>query len=237
MAAGTGAHRNACAQRHEAISELRPRLDLREDLELLGTDVRSGIDPDALAELGQHHANLSGQQAADRGRGPGRGRVCHPAWAGPSSERVCCRWWPLLPSRLRLRPGWPAESGMCWRPWISAGTTSSCWVELLDRLEREPFQSALLRQLRQALETEGRPASEQIQRLARRIHLLDTRKNMFFAPLAAVLLWKTQLAMADRRLARRRGSGDRPLAAAVGEFEALCALAAYCGRESGRPVS
>ena len=37
-------------QRHEAVAELRPRLDLREDLELLGVEVRGGIDPAALAE-------------------------------------------------------------------------------------------------------------------------------------------------------------------------------------------
>ena len=39
----------AIAERHEAIDELRPRLDLREDLELLGSEVRAGIDPAALA--------------------------------------------------------------------------------------------------------------------------------------------------------------------------------------------
>ena len=36
-------------ERHEAVAELRPRLDLREDLELLGVEVRGGIDPAALA--------------------------------------------------------------------------------------------------------------------------------------------------------------------------------------------
>ena len=40
------------SQRHEAVNELRPKLDLREDLELLGSDVRSGIDPEALAAWG-----------------------------------------------------------------------------------------------------------------------------------------------------------------------------------------
>ena len=39
-------------ERHEAIIELRPRLDLREDLELLGSDVRSGIDPDGPGRMG-----------------------------------------------------------------------------------------------------------------------------------------------------------------------------------------
>ncbi len=39
----------AIDERHTAIDELRPRLDLREDLELLGAEVRAGIDPAALA--------------------------------------------------------------------------------------------------------------------------------------------------------------------------------------------
>ena len=39
-------------ERNEAIAELRPRLDLREDLELLGVEVRAGIDPGALAAWG-----------------------------------------------------------------------------------------------------------------------------------------------------------------------------------------
>ena len=37
------------ADRHRAVDELRPRLDLREDLELLGAEVRAGLDPEALA--------------------------------------------------------------------------------------------------------------------------------------------------------------------------------------------
>ncbi len=39
-------------ERHAAITELRPGLDLREDLELLGVEIRAGIDPAALAAWG-----------------------------------------------------------------------------------------------------------------------------------------------------------------------------------------
>ena len=38
--------------RQEAVDELRPRLDLREDLELLGADVGEGVDPESLASTG-----------------------------------------------------------------------------------------------------------------------------------------------------------------------------------------
>ncbi len=40
--------------RHAAVKELRPRLDLREDLALLGDDVRSGVAPESLAEWGRN---------------------------------------------------------------------------------------------------------------------------------------------------------------------------------------
>src|SRR5262249_22045421 len=40
-------------RRNAAVDELRPDLDLREDLELLGVEVREGIDPDALAAWGR----------------------------------------------------------------------------------------------------------------------------------------------------------------------------------------
>ena len=39
-------------ERQAAVSELRGRLDLREEIELLGSDLRAGIDPEALAAWG-----------------------------------------------------------------------------------------------------------------------------------------------------------------------------------------
>src|SRR4029078_13468294 len=47
--------------RQVAIAELRPRIDLREDLAILGADVRAGIDPDALAAWGAPPRVLSGR--------------------------------------------------------------------------------------------------------------------------------------------------------------------------------
>ena len=49
------------ATANEAVAELRPRLDLREDLELLGVEVRGGIDPAALASWGQLQREFPGK--------------------------------------------------------------------------------------------------------------------------------------------------------------------------------
>jgi len=98
---------------------------------------------------------------------------------------------------------------------------------LLDRLEGEPLESPLLRSLREALEIDGRPASERIRKLGRLLQLLDSRDNQFFLPFALVLLWKTQLAM--RIDAWRASNGPRIAGwlAATGDFEALSSLAAF----------
>ena len=46
--------------RHAAIDELRSRLDLREDLAVLGPEVREGLHPEALAAWGEAPPHLMG---------------------------------------------------------------------------------------------------------------------------------------------------------------------------------
>ena len=221
-------------QRHDAIDELRPRLDLREDLELLGSDVRSGIDPVALAEWGNTARTYPGiglRVAAAVLAAVGFSTLVGWAFFGTG----------LLPlvAAVAVEAAFAAWQARRVQHVLSAvdqrGHDLVLLGELLDRLEREPFQSSLLRQLRAALDTEGRPASAQIRRLARRIHLLDTQKNMFFAPFAAVLLWRTQLAMEIDAWRGAEGPAITHWLRAVGEFEALCALAAYAAENPADP--
>jgi hypothetical protein len=40
--------------RQHSVAELSPRLDLREDLALLGDEVQAGVHPDALIRWGNH---------------------------------------------------------------------------------------------------------------------------------------------------------------------------------------
>jgi hypothetical protein len=107
--------------------------------------------------------------------------------------------------------------------------------ELLRRLEREPFESPILQRLRAAMEAEGTLASTRIRRLARLLHLLDSRRNQFFAPIAALWHWTTLLAI---RIDAWRGEAGPEVAQwirAVGEFEALCALGAYAAENPADP--
>jgi DNA mismatch repair ATPase MutS len=100
-------------------------------------------------------------------------------------------------------------------------------ARMLSRVEEERFHAPRLAALRRALDTEGHPPSVQIGRLNRLVVLLDSRRNQLFAPVAALLLWGTQLALAIEEWRSTTGPAVARWLTAVGEFEAFCALAGY----------
>ena len=76
--------------RHEAVRELASELDLREQLAVLGEDIRVGVNPEALAAWGRSR------------RGWFR--------AGAGSARVFSPCWGSAPSRFGSAPEWPRLS-------------------------------------------------------------------------------------------------------------------------------
>ena len=212
--------------RQAAVAELRPQLDLREDLALLGADVRAGLHAEALATWGRAPQTLASKRA--RWIAAGLALVMLAtllAWAtttiGPLPFAAVCLVEGIfaLPFRARvLRVIRAAEQ---------PAQELALFSQLLSRLEREPFTAPRLVALRRALDVGGRPPSEQIARLSRLLHLLDARKNQLFAPLASLLLWATQLAFAIEAWRATSGPVVADWLATVGEFEALCALAGY----------
>jgi hypothetical protein len=99
--------------------------------------------------------------------------------------------------------------------------------ELLARLESERPRSPRLATLRAALESDGLPPSRRIAQLRLRVDLLESRRNQLFAPLAALLLWKTWCALAIEGWRARSGPALGRWIDAVGEIEALASLAGY----------
>ncbi|HEV7906254.1 MAG TPA: hypothetical protein VGO96_20610 [Pyrinomonadaceae bacterium] len=211
--------------RQSAIAELRPRLDLREDLALLGEGVRSGEDARNLAEW-----------------------AAAPPWPVSRLTRVTALVLASLAALTLIL--WVAGFGVV--PFLVAfvlgrafafrmggaverivnaveapGRDLTLLSEVLRRLERERFESPRLVELRAALDVEGLAPSQQIARLNRLIDLLDARRNMLFAPLAAVLLWPLQFAIAIEGWRQSSGPAVARWLAAVGELEALGSLAGY----------
>ena len=212
--------------RHVAIAELRPRLELRETVALLGDDVRAGVHPDVLTAWARS-PELSRLTMM---------RVVAGSLAGLTVftliGQVAFGWGPLwfllallmkFAFEIRLRP-WMRQAGIDVTHAVRDLTLLS---QLLAHLETEQFHSPRLASLRAALETNGHPPSQQISRLRQWISLLESAKNQLFIPIAFLLLWETQILLAIEAWRVRSGSAISRWLTALGEFEAFCALAGY----------
>lgn len=213
--------------RQQAASELRDRLDLREDLCLVGDDVRSGLHPGTLRRWGE--APPVGFHAAHRAVAATLALITMTtlaAWllgslgpAGPAAFAIAGAAQLAFAWRIRKRVQATIKA-------VDGPTRDlDLLARLLERFEREPANSPRLMALRRAIETNGLPPSAQIARLHRYVELLDARRNMFFAPLGALLLWTSQLALQIEswRLACGPYLGD--WIDAISELEALVSIA------------
>jgi hypothetical protein len=220
------ASREEAAGRQQAIAELRPRLDLREDLAVLGDAVRSGIDPEAAALWGQ---------AAPVIFPPGAPQI-----AAILAAAVVITFTLYMASLLTRTPVLAAVLITLGYGFFLGSRTLkvaeavnspardlSVLATLLHRLETDHFEASLLRRLQEELAARGLVASYQITKLQRLVARLDWQRNLIFTPFAMALLWSAQIAMAIERWRRLSGRHISEWISTVGEFEALVALAGY----------
>ena len=224
--------------RHQAVRELTDRIDLREDLFLLGADMRAGIDPELLSAWGGAPPVLPAQG------GMTAIRIAAPilslmmlttlaAWGFAGVGPI-----PFMATALLAAVAvWPVRSQVDHVVGAVEGAARDLELlsSVLERIERERFTSPRLAALRATLDTEGVPPSRRIHRLRRLVELLDARRNQFFAPFGYLLLWSTQLAFAIESWRSISGHAISRWLASVGEFEALCSLAGYAWENPSDP--
>ena len=223
--------------RQLAIAELAPRLDLKEDMAVMGTDLRADVNPTTLAAwaagpplplawpgglagaritsalLG---ASVTGALVAGlAGRIGAIAFVCSAVVAGAWVGKLRALTRAILTDADRRAGELKLVTG------------------LLARLERESFQAPLLDRLRRELDAapgqSGRPLSPslRVKRLSFLVDLLDARRNQISAILTAPLLWTTQAALAIEAWRRNDGPAIARWLAAVGEIEALASLSTF----------
>jgi DNA mismatch repair ATPase MutS len=220
--------------RQEAVRELRNNIDLREDLTILGTELRSSIHPQLIIDWGKSAAMAENLWV----------RLALPI---PVAFAIYTLW-PMLTTLSAHPLWWLALSiegiiGLIYRPRVRRVIEALDNPErelkllslLLARVEREQFKSPKLVQLRSLLDTGGRPASHQIKRFTRLMDTLNWYRNEFFAPFSALLLWRTQFVFAMEKWKRQCGPSIGQWIQAMGEIEALCALAAYAYEHPSDP--
>ena len=106
---------------------------------------------------------------------------------------------------------------------------------LLARIESEPFTSPRLAALHAALLTHGVLPSRRIAQLRTLVSWLDSTHNPMFAPIAFILVLRPQLAIAIDRWHAARGPAVADWLRAVGDVEALNALATFAYERPGDP--
>ena len=216
------------AARQQAVSDLRPRLDLREEMFLLGDDIRAGVHPDALARWGAAAPVL-----------PGRA-VRLAAFVLPALTLAGLALWALNGSRILFLISASAQALLAFRlrPLVHHVLESldaparelQLIAALLRRIESEPFDAPLLSGLSARFAAQP---SRHIHRLARFVEFAAQAHNAFFAPIAATLLWSLHFAWAIEAWRDAHGASIARWLEALGEFEALSSLAVYA---AGRPA-
>jgi hypothetical protein len=227
--------------RQEAVSELRPRVDLREDLAVLAEESRTGVDPVSLAAWGEAPGLL------ERGRLHAAVRAI--TALGVAGAAAILTY--LLSQMGAFRISEPASvvlrdfflvalavnATFLYRVHQRIGAVVTAaeeaahelklLSEVLLRLERESFQSPLLAALRASLDTEGAPPSKRIGRLNRLMELLESRDHLLVRLAEPFVLWTTHLAFHVEAWRRHSGPVVRRWLTATGEMEALCSLASH----------
>jgi len=217
-------------ERQSAVEELRPALNLREDLALLGEDVRSGVNPEELSAWALGHSVGPPLPPLSAVRIVAAILVALvllalAAWGMFGLPPIFVLAVLFLEGvlGLRLRSAIAHVVQAVERPSHDLALLSA----VLKRLESEPFTSPRLLALRQDLNTGGQPPSRQIAKLGRLIELLDSRDHLLLRVIGPPLFWTTQLALAIEAWRRSCGPAVARWLNAVGEMEALSALASY----------
>jgi hypothetical protein len=211
--------------RHAAVAELRPRLDLREDLAVIAEDARSLEPAGALAAWAEGEAVLVSRTL------PGVAAGLAGLWlAGLAVWMIWGLAYPALVVSainvgFNLRYRRAAERVT--RGVESAARDLGLLAGVLARLEAEHWAAPLLVELGQALESEGWPPSRWIARLNRLVEYLDSRRNMLVAAIDLFVFWTLHCACAIEFWRRRAGPAVRRWLTTVGEFEALLSLGGY----------
>ena len=213
-------------RRLQAVRELAPQVDQREKLMLLGEEIRSEIQAQALAEWAGHApveyftgarwvalALVVTVLAAFGGywRGVWNSTVFLVAFLVSQAFALA------LYSRTRV-----ILSDLHAR-----AHDLTLLSDLLKELEQASFTAPKLVELQATVKADGTPASARIVQLEKLLGLFENGNNTYIVPIALVLLWHTQLAMAVETWRRENGPHIARWLAALGEYEALSSFACY----------
>ncbi len=220
------ASKETVVARQAAVRELGAKLDLIEELAIVDEEITPEVDPQSLVQWASSPPTLTSRVVGAAAFALAVVSVAVVlGWLGSYIHRSVVLTVLVIEATfaLWLRSRVEEVIASADKPDRELGMLS----RILNRLEKESFSSTRLIELQQLLSVGGLSASRQIHRLRRLIELMDLRLNKMFAPVAMLLLWGTQFAFALESWRSRSGPSVERWLEALGEMEALIALATF----------
>jgi MutS domain V len=212
-------------ERQKVIVELRDKLDLREELALLGEDLKVRLDPRSLENWAEAPPLLPA----------GAWRIVSALLAISAAATTIhllatLRLWPLAVLLalevivllwLRIRAEKVVSALACNAEGLGL------FADILQRLEREPFTSPRMQGFATELKTGPQAASHSVRQLANIVYWIDAREDLLGRLLELPMLYSVQCAFAAEAWRKRFGAKLRAWVGIAAEMEALLSLGSY----------
>jgi len=212
-------------ERQKFIAELREKIDLREDIAVVGEALRARLDPESLIQWCETASALGGLGLRLLGI------VLALAALGTFVYFVyTLLLWPFLAvllleltvfMSLRRRAEAVIKEVSCNAEGVEL------FAKIVERLERETFSSKRLNELVGQLKAGPDQASQAIQRFAGVVTWIDGRENPFVRIIDLPMFYTIQTALAAESWRKKYGAKMRRWVDVLAEFEALLSLSSY----------
>ncbi|MDB6104901.1 MAG: hypothetical protein JWO52_4900, partial [Gammaproteobacteria bacterium] len=220
-------------ERQAAITDLKDRLDLREELAIIGEHANVGIHPAALLQWAETPNTLVS-------RGMFWVAIVLPvlAIAGGiywSVTGIGTPFFLVLLIEAAILAALRRRVDEVLKGSETAFEDLRLFSDLLMRVERERFTSPSLQALVAKLRSHTRKASQTIASLSTIVSLAGSRRNQAITLFAIPLMYTLNVALAAERWRRVHGSVVRSWVEVIGDFEALLSIASYAHEHPDDP--
>jgi MutS domain V len=212
-------------ERQKLIAEIREKLDLREDMAVIGQELRVRLDPESLTSWSESKASLPSSAF--------RAVAALLAISFAISLYYLVRTGVIPPALVVLAIAGLFHLSLKKRAKSVVESLHSnaegllLFSKLLSRLESEEFESPRLAGFIQELKRTAHRASRSIRKLAQIVAWIDAREGLLARLIEIPFLYTVQVAFAAEAWRREFGTNMRTWITIVAEMEALLSLAAY----------